>query len=179
VEKAVIGSSAVLYEDPAAAPAKLAGLQAAIDKTLAQRYDELRALYAVHAQRVQAPALTSTGSPAMTPAEQEASRLVVECVNGATRSGCASAPGAGRGGGGRGGGGGGRGGGASGPSLPQHMNAELTILLGKGKTVLEIRDFLTGEFEPVPLDDVMAVLKARAAAGSIKLVAKPASAEKK
>jgi len=181
VEKAVIGSSAVLYEDPAAAPARLAGLQAAIDKTLAQRYDELRALYAVHAQRVQAPALTSTGSPTMTPAEQEASRLAVECVNGATRSGCASAPGAGgRGGGGRGGGGGGgRGGGAAGPSLPQHMNAELTILLGKGKTALEIRDFLTGEFEPLSLDDLMAVLKARAAAGSIKLVPKTATTEKK
>ena len=32
------------------------------------------------------------------------------------------------------------------------MNAELSILLGKQKTVLEIRDFLSGEFEPVPLD---------------------------
>ena len=52
------------------------------------------------------------------------------------------------------------------------MNAELTILLGKGKTVLEIRDFLSGEFEPVPLADVMAVLKAREAAGTIRLVAK-------
>ena len=59
------------------------------------------------------------------------------------------------------------------------MNAELTILLGKGKTALEIRDFLTGEFEPLSLDDLMAVLKARAAAGSIKLVPKTATTEKK
>ncbi len=161
VEKAVIRSSSVLYEDPAAAPARLASLEAAIDKTLAVRYDELRALYAVHASRVQAPALTAAGWPSMTPAEEEASGLVVECVNEATRSGCAST-------GGRGGGG--RGGAAAGPSLPQHMNAELAILLGQGKTVLEIRDFLTGEFEPVPLADVMAVLKARAAGGAIKLV---------
>ena len=49
--------------------------------------------------------------------------------------------------------------------IPQHMNAELSILLGKEKTVLEIRDFLSGEFEPVPLEDVLAVLKAREAAG--------------
>ena len=51
--------------------------------------------------------------------------------------------------------------------------ALFTILLGKKKTALEIRDFLTGEFEPVPLQDVMAVLRAREAAGQIKLVPKP------
>jgi hypothetical protein len=53
------------------------------------------------------------------------------------------------------------------------MNAELTILLGKKKTALEIRDFLTGEFDPVPLRDVMAVLHAREASGQIKLLARP------
>jgi hypothetical protein len=40
--------------------------------------------------------------------------------------------------------------------------------------VLEIRDFLSGEFEPVPLADVMAVLRAREQRGVIKLTAKPA-----
>jgi hypothetical protein len=54
------------------------------------------------------------------------------------------------------------------------MNAELTILLGKKMTALEIRDFLSGEFEPVPLADVMAVLRARETSGQIKLVPKPA-----
>ena len=44
------------------------------------------------------------------------------------------------------------------------------MLLGKGLTVLQIRDFLSGEFTPLPLADVMAVLKAREAAGAIKLV---------
>ena len=58
----------------------------------------------------------------------------------------------------------------AGPALPQHMNAELSILLGKKLSALEIRDFLSGEFEPVPLADVMAVLRAREAAGTIKLV---------
>ena len=55
------------------------------------------------------------------------------------------------------------------------MNAELSILLGKKLSALEIRDFLSGEFEPVPLADVMAVLRARETAGAIKLVARPAS----
>ena len=53
------------------------------------------------------------------------------------------------------------------------MNAEFWILLGKKKTALEIRDFLSGEFEPVPLGSVMAVLRARETGGAIKLVPKP------
>jgi hypothetical protein len=52
------------------------------------------------------------------------------------------------------------------------MNAELTQLLSKGRTVLEIRDFLSGEFTPLPLADLMAVLRAREAAGTIRLVSK-------
>jgi hypothetical protein len=96
----------------------------------------------------------------MTPLEREAAGLVVEIV-----------PGAGRGGrGGRGGGGGGRAGGPPVPAIPQHMNAELNILLRQNRTVLEIRDFLSGEFEPLPLERLMAVLKAREAQGSIRLV---------
>ena len=54
------------------------------------------------------------------------------------------------------------------------MSAELTILLGQKKTALEIRDFLSREFEPVPLADVMAVLEAREASGLITLVPAPA-----
>jgi hypothetical protein len=180
VEKAVVQSSAVLYDDPAAAAKRLAGLEAAIDKTLAARYEELRALYALHATRVQAPALPA-GDPVLTPAEQDAARLRVECVHGATLSGCAAAAGAGRGGGGRGAAPALAGPAAAQPraSIPQHMNAELSILLGKGKTVLEIRDFLSGEFEPVPLADVLGVLEARAAAGSIKLVPHPPTPSRK
>ena len=45
--------------------------------------------------------------------------------------------------------------------------------------MLEIRDFLSGEFEPVPLADVMAVLRAREAAGTIKLVPRPAGARRR
>jgi hypothetical protein len=39
-------------------------------------------------------------------------------------------------------------------------------------TVLEIRDFLSGEFTPLPLADVMAVLRVREAGGTIRLVPK-------
>jgi hypothetical protein len=54
------------------------------------------------------------------------------------------------------------------------MNAEFTILLGQHKTALEIRDFLSGEFTPLPLADLIVVLHAREAAGTVKLVAKTA-----
>jgi hypothetical protein len=52
------------------------------------------------------------------------------------------------------------------------MGAELNILLGKGLTALQIRDFLSGEFTPLPLSDLMAVLRARETAGTIKLTKK-------
>jgi aminopeptidase YwaD len=97
----------------------------------------------------------------MTAQEREAANLVVESVGGGRGAA-----------GGRGGGG--RGGGNAGPTVPQEMNAELTILLGQHRTALEIRDFLSGEFTPLPLADLMAVLHAREAAGTLKLVPKTA-----
>ncbi len=81
--------------------------------------------------------------------------------------------------GGPGGPGGGFGGGFGGPQnpavaaalqkIPQHMRSELTPLLGRGMTALEIRDFLTGEFEPVALEDVVAYLRAAEKAGTVKI----------
>ena len=41
-------------------------------------------------------------------------------------------------------------------------------------TALEIRDFLTGEFEPLPLEDLMSYLEAMGKAGTIKLTERPA-----
>ena len=52
------------------------------------------------------------------------------------------------------------------------MNAEFNILLGRGLTALQIRDFLSGEFTPLPLADLMTVLRAREAAGTIRLTKK-------
>ncbi len=46
--------------------------------------------------------------------------------------------------------------------IPQHMRAELRILLRGERSVLAIRDFLSGEFDPLPLDalvDYLAVLE--------------------
>jgi hypothetical protein len=43
-------------------------------------------------------------------------------------------------------------------------------MLRKSPTALELRDFLSGEFTPLPMKDVMAVLKQREASGQIRLV---------
>jgi hypothetical protein len=172
VEKTVVRSSSVLYDDPAGAPRRLAALEAAIDRKTAAMLEEAKAVYALQAERLKTQPIVE---PPQTPEEKEAAGLIVTCGNGeGTYSGCPTA-GRGAAGGGGGGRGGGRGAGPAGPSLPQHMNAELTILLGKRLSALEIRDFLSGEFEPVPLTDVMAVLRTREAGGTIKLVPKTAS----
>jgi len=102
----------------------------------------------------------------MTPEEKEAAATAVGVVAASGRGGAAG----GRGGGG--GGGGGRGGATQGLRLPDEFNAEFSQLLGKKLTVLEIRDFLSGEFTPLPLADVVSVLKAREAAGQITLTRK-------
>jgi hypothetical protein len=175
VEKAVVRSSGVLYDDPAGAPKRLAALETAIDRTAAALVDEATAAYALQAERLKT---TPVYDPQLSPAEREAANLVVTCANGdGMFAGCGGGARGGRAGGAAGGGGGR--GATTGPSLPQHMSAELTILLGKRMSALDIRDFLSGEFEPVPLADVMAVLRAREAAGVIKLTPKPTTAPAK
>jgi hypothetical protein len=179
VEKGVVRSSAVLYDDPTGAPKRLAALEAAIDRKAAALVDEARAAYALHADRLKTQPVYD---PPRTAEETEAAGLTVECASGQpTFSGCSGARGAGgaRGAQGAQGAGGARGAqgargaaGAPGAALPQHMNAEFNILLGKRMTALQIRDFLSGEFEPVPLAAVMAVLRARETAGTIRLVPK-------
>jgi len=181
VEKGVVRSSGVLYADPSAAPKSLAAIEAAVDKSAAALIESARAVYALHAQRL---GTAPVYDPPQTPAEKEAANLIVECASGPpTFSGCGGgargAGAGGRGGAGGGGAGGGGRGAAGGPALPQHMGAELNILLGKKLSALEIRDFLSGEFEPVPLADVLAVLRARETAGTIKLVARPPAAPRK
>src|SRR5580765_2409426 len=169
VEKGVVRSARVLFDNPSDGEKKVQVFEPLIDRRAAALLDEAKAAYALQA----AQRRTSAADPAMTTEEREASTLAIECVNGSTFTGCAAAAGAaGRGGGpGGGGGGGGRGGPPSG--LPQHMNAEATILLGQKKTALEFRDFLAGEFDPLPLADVMTYLRAREQAGVIRLVRRP------
>jgi aminopeptidase YwaD len=159
VEKGVIRSARALFDSDG--EKQVQPFEPLIDKRAATLLEETRAAYALQATQRG----VSTSEPVMTPEERDASQLLIECVHGSNFSGCAAAPGAA---GGRGGGGGGRGGFAS--NLPQHMNAEATILLGQKNTALEFRDFLSGEFEPIPLADVMRYLRAREAAGVIRLV---------
>ncbi|MFT5144947.1 MAG: hypothetical protein ACI84D_003587 [Thalassolituus oleivorans] len=54
--------------------------------------------------------------------------------------------------------------------VPGHMTAELRLLLAKGLTVMEIRDFLVGEFDPLPLGDLMGYLRVQEKTGAVKLV---------
>jgi hypothetical protein len=160
VEKGVVRSARVLFDDPADGEKKVQVFEPLIDKRAAALLEETKAAYALHAAQRQVAA----SEPVPTAEEREAAALVIECVHGTTVAGCAAAPGTtGRGGGG------GRGG-ATG--LRQHMNAEATILLGQKKSALEIRDFLSGEFEPIPLADVMRYLRAREQAGVIRMVKK-------
>ncbi len=56
--------------------------------------------------------------------------------------------------------------------VPQHMTAELNILIGKKKSVLEIRDFISGEFEPIALADLMEYVKVMQKIGMLKTTTK-------
>jgi hypothetical protein len=49
------------------------------------------------------------------------------------------------------------------------MSSELGVLLGRKKTVMEIRDFLSGEFEPLALSDLADYLRVQEKLGRVKL----------
>jgi hypothetical protein len=167
IEKAVVRSASVMWTDVEAGKKRTATFEPLIDQRAAALLNEVKAAYQLNAMQRSVVA----AEPTMTAEEKEAANLVVEQVATAGRGG-----GGGRGGppAGGGGAGGGRGapGGVAGPSLPDEYNAEFSLLLPKKKSVLEIRDFLSGEFTPIALADVMAVLRAREAQGSIRLVPK-------
>jgi hypothetical protein len=191
IEKGVISSANVLWTDVEAGKKKTSAFLPLVDQRAASLLNEVKAAFQLQA----AQRGLALAEPVVTPEEREAASLIVEQVGGGGR-GAASAPaagaaasaGQGRGAargqgvaagqppqGGRGGGaGGGRGRGNAGPSVPQEMGAEFNLLLPRRLTVLEIRDFLSGEFTPLPLADLMAVLRAREAAGTIRLVPKSA-----
>jgi aminopeptidase YwaD len=165
IEKSVVKSASVLFANPADAEKRLAATyDPLIDARAAALIAEVKATYALAASTWK----VSAAEPAQSDLEKEAARTIVE------RNAPAGGGGGGRGGagGGRGGGGGGRGGASS--RIPGHMTGELNAVLGRGMTVLEIRDFISGEFEPVPLQDVSDFVKAQEAAGTVKLTTKPA-----
>lgn len=157
VEKGVVNSASILWTNVDNGKQKTAAFVPLIDHRASLLLSEVKTAYQLQAMQRGEPA----SEPVMTAQEREAANLIVESIGGP---------------GGRGGGGGGRGGsgrgGNIGPQLPTEMNAEFTILTGQHKTALEIRDFLSGEFTPLPLADLMVVLHAREAAGTLKLIPK-------
>jgi aminopeptidase YwaD len=164
VEKGVVSSASVLWTNADAGKKNTASFAPLIDQRATELLGEVKAAYQLQALQRGVPA----AEPVMTAQEVEASKIVVEAV---PRAGGPGGPG----------GGGGRGAPQAGAQLPQEMNAEFALLLPQHKTALEIRDFLSGEFTPLPLADLMAVLHARETAGTLKLVpkAEPAPAPKK
>ncbi|MEO7999598.1 MAG: M28 family peptidase, partial [Gemmatimonadaceae bacterium] len=180
IEKAVIKSSAVLFANPTAAETKLATMyNPLIDARANALTAEVKATYGLAAATWGVPAT----EPVMTEFEKTAARTIVN--RNAPAAG--AAPGAGAPGGGRAGGAGGAGGpppgggggggrGAQTPSkIPGHMTGELNAVLNRGMTVMEIRDFISGEFEPVPLQDVWDYIKAQETSGALKLTLRPAT----
>jgi hypothetical protein len=59
------------------------------------------------------------------------------------------------------------------------MTSELRTILPRKLTVLDIRNFLAGEFEPLPLADVFDHLKAQEKLGQVRLVEQPPAPAKK
>lgn len=181
VERGVVKSASVLFTSPEKGQQQLAGFDTLIDQRATALQAEVSQMYRVRAEQFGPPS-GKPAEPTMTATEQEMSTLV------AARAGGAGA------GGGFGGGGGGGGGGQFGANaaleklppaertvveaamrkVPQHMTAELNILLAQQKTVLEMRDFLAGEFDPLPLADLVAYLRAREKLGQVTLTPKPA-----
>lgn len=166
IEKGVMRSSAPLFADPAAAGRRLSAFETLIDRRAAALLDETRAFYQLKTGQQNLP----SGDPAASDDERKAARTMVQQTGGSM------------------GGFGGRG--AMQQALdrlpaeqreavqrarakvPVHMQAELSVLLGRGKSVLEIRDFLSGEFEPLALADLTDYLRAQEKLGTLKLVEK-------
>lgn len=160
VEKKVVRSSAVLFDHPSDAEKKLAGYDRLIERRGVSLQNEVEAFYRLRSGQMNVKPLKAERSPS----EREAARIMVERV---------ALPG----------GGGGFGAQVAAIAranltdaertalgrIPQHMNAELNILIGQKKTVLEIRDFLSGEFEPLPLEDLMGYFRSMEKVGTIKL----------
>ena len=153
IEKAVVTSAKVLWTDTTKGAKSVAVFLPLIDARANALLNEVKAAYQMEATQRGVPAPEYVASAD----EKAAAAIMVENVP--------AAPGAG-------GFGGGGGQGAQGPSLPDEFNAEFNLLLAKKLSALQIRDFLSGEFTPLPMADVMAVIKAREAAGRVKLAAR-------
>lgn len=155
VETAVVKSAALLFDNPVEGEKKLAGLAALIAARADALQNEASAFYRLRAEQMKVAA----SEPAATVEEKEAAQLIVQRVGGTGRGGGRAAGSANLSAGDQ----------ASLRKLPQHMGAELNILLGRQKSVMEIRDFLSGEFEPLPLADLMEYIRVQEKLGSVNV----------
>lgn len=149
IEKAVVRSASVLWTDQAEGQKRTSAFEPLIDQRSNALLNEVKAAYQLQASQRGVRA----AEPAQTAAEREAANLIVDVVP-------------------RPAGQGGFGGGRmqpGGPSFPDEFNAEFSLLLPKKLSALEIRDFLSGEFTPLPIEEVMEVLRAREAAGQVTI----------
>ena len=157
IEKAVVRTAKVLWTDTLVGAKRVGTFEPLLDQRAASLLAETKAAYQLQALQRGVTAV----EPVVTAAEREAALLRVEPAT------AANAP---AGPGGRAGGGARTAPVAGAVAFPDEFNAEFGLLLRKGMTVLQIRDFLSGEFTPLPLADVLAVLRQREAAGSVRLV---------
>ncbi|MGV3708794.1 MAG: M28 family peptidase [Gemmatimonas sp.] len=159
VEKDVVQTASVLWTNVDEGKKRVAGFLPLIDQRANALLNEVKASYQLQAlQRGVAAA-----EPVLTADEKAAATLKVEVPPVGTAAPAApraAAPAAG---------------GTAAPTLPDEFNAEFSALLRQGKTALEIRDFLSGEFTPLSMNEVMAVLRAREASGAIRLVPQAAA----
>jgi hypothetical protein len=170
VEKETVRSAGILMANPAGADKRLAPLASALDQRSTALQAEVTAFAKLRAEQLKVPFV----EPAPSAIELRAARLLPEAVGGAQA-------GLGMGMGQRG---------AQQPGqpppdperaalmaamrrIPGSMTGEILPLVAQKKTVLEIRDFISGEFEPVPLADVIAYFEAAQKLGRIKLTEKP------
>ena len=138
----------MLLTETTAVKRKVASFAPLIDRRADALLSEVRATY----QLAAAQRGVAAAEPTQAAEEREASRLLVKRGPKAPAPGMRPPP-------------------APGPLLPDEYMAEFQILVNRGDmTVLQMRDFLSGEFTPLPLADLMAVLKAREAAGQVKLI---------
>lgn len=156
VEKGVVASAAVLWTDVEAGKKRTAGFAPLIDARAAALLNEVRASYQLQAAQRGVPAT----EPVPTAEEKEAANLIVDVVPRTGGQGARPTVVAG-----------------GSAQVPDEFSAELSLLQGRKLSILEIRDFLSGEFTPLPLSLVTAVLKARETGGSITIT--PRAAAKK
>ena len=161
VERAVVRSSSALYADPAAV-AKLAAFDTLIDARAVALQAEITAAY-----RLQADGRHVTfAEPAMTEAEKTAAHIAPErtpAIAAPTfvRAAVMKLPEVER-----------PEADAALAKLPDYMVAEFNTLVARHKTAIEIRDFLSGEFEPLPIADLMDYLRIQEKLGFMRLAAR-------